>query len=81
MIFRSSNARLNLGENDLGKAIVTITRMSSELQKASADGKNRRLMRDIATQIMLECEVVREITSEPLARVKPGFLSRWLGIK
>lgn len=81
MIFRSSNARLNLGENNLGDAIVAITRMSSELQKVSADGRKRKQMREIATQIMLECEVIREITSPPLAKVKPGLLSKWLGIK
>lgn len=92
MIFRFKNVRLNLGENDLAGSIVAINRFNAELQKVSADGRKRKQMRDIATQIMLECEVIREVTSQPLpkiepgsshplARVKPGLLSRWLGIK
>lgn len=80
MIFRFKNVRLNLGENELAGSIVAINRLNAELQKVSADGRKRKQMRDIASQIILECEVIREVAMpRPLIQVKPGLLSRWFG--
>lgn len=80
MIFRFKGVRLNLGENDLAGSIVAINRLNAELQKASADGRKRKQVRDIASQIILECEVIREVTTpKPVINVKPGLLSRWFG--
>ncbi len=70
---------MSFGEHDMAKSIVDICRLSSELQKVSADGRKRKQMRDIATQIILECEVIREVTSPPLVKVKPGFFARLFG--
>ena len=80
MIFRFKGVRLNLGENDLAGSIVAINRLNAELQKVSADGRKRKQMRDIASKIMLECEVIREVSMpQPVIKVKPGLLSRWFG--
>lgn len=70
---------MSIGEHDLAKSIVDICKLSSELQKVSADGRKRKQMRDIATQIIIECNLIREATEPPLVKVKPGFLSRWFG--
>lgn len=34
-------------------------------------------MRELATQIMLECQMIREVTEEALGEKKPGLFERW----
>jgi hypothetical protein len=70
---------MSIGEHDLARSIVEVNKLSSQLQKVSADGRKRKQMRDIATQMIIECNLIREATEPPLVKVKPGLLSRWFG--
>jgi hypothetical protein len=81
MIFRFKGLRMSFGENDLAASLVAINNLNKRLQHASADGRKQKELHEIATQIMLECSVIREVTVPPVIKVKPGLLSRWFNKK
>jgi hypothetical protein len=70
---------MNLGENDLASSLVAVNRLNMQLQRLSADGRKQAQMHELATQIMLECSVIREITAPPLVKVKQGWLAKLFG--
>lgn len=79
MIVRYKNVRMNLGENDLAASLVAVNQLNMKLQRISADGRRRKEMHELATQILLECEVIRETTNQALSGKKPGLFERWFG--
>lgn len=72
---------MNLGENDLAASLVAVNRLNMQMQRISADGRKQAQIHELATQIMLECSVIREVTAPPLVKVKPGFFARFFGKK
>ena len=80
MIFRFKGVRMSFGQNDLAASLVAVNNLNKRLQHASADGRKLKELNEIATQIMLECSVIREVTV-PVIKVKPGLLSRWFNKK
>jgi hypothetical protein len=66
---------MSFGQTDLAASLVAVNNLNKRLQHASADGRKNKELNQIATQIMLECSVIREVTV-PAIKVKPGFFSR-----
>lgn len=71
---------MSFGQNDLAASLVAVNNLNKRLQNASADGRKLKELNEIATQIMLECSVIREVTV-PVIKVKPGLFSRWFNKK
>jgi hypothetical protein len=70
---------MNIGENNLAASLVQINKLNMKLQRISADGRRQDEMRELATQIMLECQTIREVTEIALQQTKPGLFERWFG--
>jgi hypothetical protein len=70
---------MNIGANNLAASLVEVNKLNMKLQRISADGRRQKEMRELATQIMLECQVIREVTEEALGGKKPGLFERWFG--
>lgn len=70
---------MNTGNENMAASLVAINNLNSKLQRISADGRRYKEMRELATQIMLECHVVRETTEAALGEKKPGLFERWFG--
>lgn len=79
MIFRFKGVRMSIGEQTLGSSLVAVNNLNMKLQRISADGRRHKEMRELATQIMLECQMIREVTEEALGDKKPGLFERWFG--
>jgi hypothetical protein len=79
MIFRFNWGVFIMGEINLASSLVTVNRLNSKIQRISADGSRAKEVHDIATQILLECEIIREATNHALQGDKPGFFKRWFG--
>jgi hypothetical protein len=70
---------MSIGEQTLASSLVAINNLNKQLQRISADGRRYKEMRELATQIMLECQAIREVTEEALGDKKPGLFKRWFG--
>lgn len=79
MIFRFKGALLIMGEVNLASSLVAVNQLNSKLQRLSADGRKQKEINAIAAQIMLECEVIREVTNNALEDKTPGLFKRWFG--
>jgi hypothetical protein len=79
MIFRFKGAMLIMGEINLAQSLVAVNNLNSKLQRISADGTKAEEVHALATQILLECEVIREVTNKALQGTKPGLFERWFG--
>lgn len=79
MIFRFKGVILIMGEINLASSLVAVNNLNSKLQRISADGTKTEEVHALATQILLECEVIREVTNKALQGTKPGLFERWFG--
>ena len=79
MIFRFKGVILIMGEINLASSLVAVNNLNSKLQRISADGTKTEEIYAVATQILLECEVIREETNRALHETKPGLFERWFG--
>lgn len=70
---------LIMGEINLAQSLVAVNNLNSKLQRISADGTKAEEVHDLATQILLECEVIRDVTNKALQGTKPGLFERWFG--
>lgn len=68
-----------MGEINLAQSLVAVNNLNSKLQRISADGTKAEEIHALATQILLECEVIREETNKALQGTKPGLFERWFG--
>jgi len=68
-----------MGEIDLAGSLSTVKRLNNKLQRICADPNKIKEVNDIATQILLECEIIREATNHALENKKPGLFERWFG--
>ena len=68
-----------IGETNLASSLVEVNKLNGKLQRLSADGRRHKEMQELATQIMLECQVIREVTEAALKKSKPGLFERWFG--
>ena len=79
MIFRFDWGVFIMGEIDLAGSLVAVKRLNNKLQRISADPNKAKEVHDIATQILLECEIIREATNHALENKKPGLFETWFG--
>jgi len=68
-----------MGEIDLSASLVKVNQLNNQLQRVSADARNQQKVRDLASQILLECEIIREVTDSALKDSPPGLFEKWFG--
>lgn len=56
---------MKLDKNDYAGHVVAVNAMARELQKKAARPDNTQAVYKIATDIMLECQRIRELTNHP----------------
>ena len=79
MIIRYKGVRMNTSNENMAASLVEVNKLNMKLQRISADGRRHEEMKELATQIMLECAVIREVTEAALKKDKPGLFERWFG--
>ncbi len=79
MIFRFKWGVFIMGEVNLASSLVAVNRLNSKIQRMSADGSKAKEVHELATQILIECEIIREATNHALQSEKPGIFKRWFG--
>lgn len=70
---------MSIGNENMAASLVEVNKLNMKLQRISADGRRHQEMQELATQIMLECAVIREVTEAALRKEKPGLFERWFG--
>lgn len=68
-----------MGEINLAQSLVAVNNLNNKLQRISADGSKAKEVHNLATQILFECEVIRDVTNRALQKTKPGLFERWFG--
>lgn len=68
---------MKIDKNDYSSSVVAINALARKLQKEAAHPDNVQAVYKIATDIMLECQNIRQLTNKP-PKTLAGYIKRIL---